>query len=147
VFKGADVIGVDISPTAIETCKKEVSSSTGNVKFIEADFFKSELGTFDLIFDQTFFCAIIPQMRNDWGKVMSGLVRKDGHLLTVIYPLPLDPENVDTITGPPFEVTFSAYENALRESFVCVKKWSNEILPLSNLKRKGREESALWRHK
>lgn len=146
MFKGAEVIGADISPTAIETCKKEIDSSVGNVKFVEADFFKTELETFDLIFDHTFFCAITPQMRKDWGKRMAALICKDGHLLTIIYPLPRDPENVDTITGPPFEVTFSAYENVLAESFDCVRKWSNESLPMSNKKRKGREELALWRH-
>ena len=147
MFKSAEVIGVDISPTAIETCKKDVDSFIGNLKFIEADFFQTELGTFDLIFDHTFFCAINPQMRNFWGEMMADLIVKDGHLLTIIYPLPLDPENVDKISGPPFEVTFSAYETVLKGSFECVKKWSNENLPISNEKRRGREELVLWRHK
>lgn len=141
------MIGADISPTAIETCKAEIDSSVGNVKFVEADFFKTELGTFDLIFDHTFFCAIPPKIRMDWGKRMGDLICRDGHLLTIIYPSSRDPENVDTISGPPFEVTFSAYENVLSESFDCVQKWPNESLPMSNEKRKGREELALWRHK
>ena len=141
------MIGADISTTAIEVCKKEADQTVGNVKFIEADFFKAELGTFDLIFDHTFFCAITPEMRADWGKRMANLIEKGGHLLTIIYPLPRDPINVDVINGPPFEVTFSAYENVLKNSFECVKQWENSALPISNEKRKGREELALWRRK
>lgn len=147
MFRTAEVIGADISPTAIETCEKDVDPSVENVKFIEADFFKAELGTFDLIFDYTFFCAITPQMRTVWGKRMTDLIGKDGHLLTIIYPLPRDPEHVDAIRGPPFEVTFTAYETVLKGSFECVKKWSSQNLPISNEKRQGKEEIALWRHK
>ena len=141
------MIGADISPTAIENCRRELDCSVGNVKFVEADFFKTELGTFDLIFDHTFFCAITPPLRDDWGKRMAHLLSKGGHLLTIIYPLPRDPDNVDITTGPPFEVELSAYEKVLSESFECVQRWANENLPASNEKRRGREELALWRRK
>lgn len=147
MFFEANVVGADISPTSIKTCKEEIDSSVKNVEFIEADFFKSpELGCFDFIFDHTFFCAISPSMRKEWGARMAALIGKGGYLLTIVYPLPRDPENVDLATGPPFEVTFAAYEAALNGSFECIKKWENSSLPASNEKRKGREELALWRH-
>ena len=76
---------------------------------------------------------------------MTALIRKDGYLLTIIYPLPRDPD-VDLATGPPFEITFAAYEEVLSGSFECIKKWENSNLPASNEKRKGREELAFWRH-
>lgn len=138
------MIGADISPTAIETCKKESDPSVQNLNFVEADFFATELGKFNLVFDHTFFCAITPQMRSDWGKRMAQLLEKGGYLLTIMYPLARDPSNVDAENGPPFEVTFSAYENVLKDNFECVRKWNNEHLPISNEKRRGREELALW---
>ena len=146
-FKGAKVIGVDISPTAVKKCTDSFDKSLSNLQFIEADFFKEDFGTFDLVFDHTFFCAINPDMRSDWGKKMASITNE--YLLTLIYPLPRDPENqvAGLSTGPPFEVTFDAYERVLKDAFECVKRWSTDSLPFSNEKRKGKEQLALWKRK
>lgn len=145
-FPNAEVIAIDISPTAIENCKRE--NKIENLKFIEVDFFKLNLGSFDLVFDQTFFCAIDPKIRTNWGQKMKEIIGLNGYLLTVIYPLPREAsQDIDLIKGPPFEVNFSAYENFLQQEFQCVARWGGEILPISNEKRRGREELALWQRK
>lgn len=147
MFPEAKVVGADISQTSIRTCKEELRGGADNVEFVEADFFKCcGLGLFDLVFDHTFFCAIKPEIRRDWGSRMRSLTNTGGYLLTIIYPLARDSDNVDLVTGPPFELTFSAYEAVLGDSFECIKKWDNSSLPESNEKRRGREELALWRH-
>lgn len=71
------------------------------------------------------------------------------YLLTLIYPLPRDTANqvADLSSGPPFEVTFEAYEQVLRDNFDCVKVWPLDSLPPSNEKRNGRENLALWKRK
>lgn len=146
-FSESEVVGVDISPTAVNNCNETFDKSLSNLKFIQADFFKDDFGTFNFVFDHTFFCAIDPELRSDWGKKMSAITGK--YLLTLIYPLPRDFENqvADLSTGPPFEVTFEAYEQVLKDNFDCVRKWSSESLPASNEKRRGREQLALWKRK
>lgn len=145
-FPDAEVIAIDISPTAIENCKSE--NKFENLKFIEFNFFNLDLGSFDLIFDQTFFCAIDPKNRTNWGQKMGAIVGLNGYLLTIIYPLPRDAlQDIDLIKGPPFEVNFLAYENVLKQEFKCVARWGGEILPISNEKRRGKEELALWQRK
>lgn len=147
-FPDSEVIAIDISPTAIENCKRE--NKIDNLKFIEVDFFNLDLdlGSFDFIFDQTFFCAIDPKIRKDWGKKMKEIVGLNGYLLTVIYPLPRDAsQDIDLTTGPPFEVNFASYENVLKPEFECVARWGGEMLPISNEKRRGREQLALWQRK
>lgn len=146
-FNESEVVGVDISPTAVKNCNETCDKSLSNLKFIESDFFKDEFGSFDFVFDHTFFCAINPELRSDWGKKMGEITRK--YLLTLIYPLPRDSENqvADLSTGPPFEVNFEAYDQVLKDSFECIKKWPSDSLPSSNEKRRGVEQLALWKRK
>ena len=146
-FDESKVIGVDISPTAVKNCKESSDKNLLNLKFIEVDFFQDDFGSFDLVFDHTFFCAINPEMRSDWGRKMSTITKE--YLLTLIYPLTRDPGSqvADLSTGPPFEVTFEAYEHVLKDNFDCVKRFSTDSLPSSSERRKGREELALWKRK
>ena len=147
IFRESEVIGVDISPTAVKFCRDSIDKNLKNLSFIVADFFRDDFGIFDFVFDHTFFCAINPGMRGDWGEKMASITSE--YLLTLIYPLPQDTENnvVNLSSGPPFEVTFAAYEEVLKGNFDCTKLWSTNSLPSSNEKRKGREQLALWKRK
>ena len=145
IFGNSRIIGADISATAVKNCREQLAGGVENVEFVEADFFAAaDLGDFDLIFDHTFFCAIDPSKRSDWAAKMGELLSvKKGRLLTIIYPLP--GEHLMSKEGPPFEVTFAAYQEVLTEfGFECLKRWGNSELPASNPKRLGREELALW---
>ncbi|XP_021889201.1 probable thiol methyltransferase 2 isoform X2 [Carica papaya] len=96
------VVGLDISENAIKKAK-EMSSSSPNANcfaFLKEDFFTwcpSEL--FDLIFDYTFFCAIEPSMRSAWAKRMCKLLKPDGELITLMFPIS------DHVGGPPYRVS------------------------------------------
>jgi len=63
-------------------------------QFLVQDFFKME-GSFDLIFEQTFFCALNPSLREAYTKKMHDLLKRDGKLIGVLFDFPLD-------DGPPF---------------------------------------------
>lgn len=84
------VVGLDVSHTAIEKAI-ELSSSLPNSSyftFLKADFFTwhpPEL--FDLIFDYTFFCAIEPGMRSRWACKVQEMLKPDGELITLMYPV------------------------------------------------------------
>ncbi|XP_058009817.1 probable thiol methyltransferase 2 isoform X2 [Hevea brasiliensis] len=119
------IVGLDISEKAIKKAE-ELSSSFPNAncfKFLRADFFSwhpPEL--FDLIFDYTFFCAIEPEMRSQWAVQIRDLLKPDGELITLIFPID------DHIGGPPYKVSVSDYEEVLCPlGFKAVSLADNEM--------------------
>ncbi|KAG0049599.1 hypothetical protein BGZ83_005556 [Gryganskiella cystojenkinii] len=111
--------GLDISPIAVEQCKEIRSKKNipeSQAEFMVGDFFKFDIpaGGFQLIYDYTFFCAIQPELRPDWGRRMGELVSKDGILITLMFPLG------DHTDGPPFAVSVEAYHKFLDANFDCL---------------------------
>ncbi|KAI0683525.1 S-adenosyl-L-methionine-dependent methyltransferase [Earliella scabrosa] len=99
---GLATLGTDISPTAVEAARQNAQStaSAATVRFELTDFFKmEEEDAFSLIYDYTFFVAIPPSRRAEWGQQMRKLVKPGGYLITLIYPLLPYRE-----FGPPFYV-------------------------------------------
>ncbi|EIN10667.1 S-adenosyl-L-methionine-dependent methyltransferase [Punctularia strigosozonata HHB-11173 SS5] len=141
---GYDTVAADISPTAVEAAKQHASSSPNglpsNVSFEVIDFFRysvSDEERFDLIFDYTFFVAILPSMRNDWGKKMRELVKPGGVLITLIFPID-PPQDV----GPPFFVRPEHYLEPLGEGW---EKVIDEVPEVSSENHVGRERLVVWR--
>jgi hypothetical protein len=100
---------------------------------------------FDFIFDYTFFCALPPELRSEWGKRMSTLLEpRSGKLLTLIFPIP--PGNIlpPTLEGPPFPVTIDDYKSVLEPHGLQMMEgnpYENEdtVKP-----RKGKEMVCWW---
>ncbi|OBZ76484.1 putative thiol methyltransferase 2 [Grifola frondosa] len=91
---GLDTLAVDIAPTAVNAANELLASVTipepGKVTFKLGDFFtlaNSPEERFELVYDYTFFVAIPPSLRADWGRQMSTLVKSGGFLITLIFPL------------------------------------------------------------
>lgn len=110
-----EVLGIEISPTASEAAKKYLSDVTpplpSNYDILVADFFLDKLPEADLVYDYTFFCAISPEVRKDWGEKMKNIIKPGGSLITAMYPVD------DYEDGPPFAVSVEAYKIALGTSF------------------------------
>jgi methyl halide transferase len=64
-------------------------------QLIHGDFF-SHTGRYDLILEQTFYCALDPQLRDEYVKKMYDLLEPGGKLAGVLFNFPL------TTEGPPF---------------------------------------------
>jgi hypothetical protein len=62
---------------------------------IQEDFFE-HLATYDLILEQTFFCALPPERRPDYVKKMNDLLKDQGTLGGVLFGVDFERE------GPPF---------------------------------------------
>ncbi|MGX1025018.1 methyltransferase [Flavobacterium sp. CS20] len=81
---------------------------------LHIDFFDIN-DTFDLIIEQTFFCALPPKKRPDYVKKMHDLLKPNGKLVGLLFNFPLTDE------GPPFGGNINQYQNYFEELF-CVEK-------------------------
>lgn len=116
--KGFDSLGIDLSPTAVEIAQKELASidnAPANITFEQHDFFLSPTllpSSFSLAYDYTFLCAIPPTMYASWALRYAELIKPDGLLVTLIFPIDGDRPN-----GPPYSVNLGIYDALLSASF------------------------------
>lgn len=92
---------LDIAPQAVEHLKGKFASAPA-VKIICEDFFRHK-GNYDLVLEQTFFCALPPNSRADYVKKMGRLLNKNGRLAGVLFSQDFEKP------GPPFGGTPSEY--------------------------------------
>ena len=85
---------VDISKTAIVNIKKRVPAFPTN-QLIQANFFDLEM-QFDLIIEQTFFCAINPNLRAAYASKINDLLSEKGKLVGLFFDAKLNEDH------PPF---------------------------------------------
>ncbi|MEZ4939625.1 MAG: methyltransferase domain-containing protein [Saprospiraceae bacterium] len=94
----SDITMLDIAPSAIAHLEQRLSQTELNwqakLKLVCTDFFHVE-GVFDLILEQTFFCALDPEQRPDYVRKMSDLLAPGGKLAGVLF-------NRTFEGGPPF---------------------------------------------
>lgn len=98
-------------------------------QLIHRDFFDLEM-SFDLILEQTFFCAIPPQARREYARKMYQLLHPEGKLAGLLFDFPLTGE------GPPFGGDKQEYYDCFSPYFniVVMEHCYNSIKP-----REGRE--------
>ncbi|XP_016471121.1 putative thiol methyltransferase 2 isoform X1 [Nicotiana tabacum] len=134
------VVGLDVSENAIKQATKLFSSSkrAEYFAFLEADFFTwRPTHLFDLIFDYTFFCAIEPEMRAQWASRIRDLLKPDGELITLIFPIS------DHEGGPPYKVSVSDYEEVLHPLGIRAESIVENNLAIPP--RRGREKLGRWK--
>ncbi|MGM0636389.1 MAG: SAM-dependent methyltransferase [Bacteroidota bacterium] len=93
------------------------------------DFFSFE-SEFDIIIEQTFFCAIPPKMRTDYAQKTHQLLKKGAYLVGLLFNFPLTEE------GPPYGGSESEYRATFGE-FYQLEKLSRAYN--SHPKRDGKE--------
>ncbi|KAI9363680.1 S-adenosyl-L-methionine-dependent methyltransferase [Pilaira anomala] len=95
------VTGIDLSKTCVDLLIKNHPNATAdNYDFMCADFYNFDIpkGGYDLAYDYTFLCAMPLNLRPDWAKRYSEIIKKDGVLITLMFPI--DGHE----GGPPFAV-------------------------------------------
>ncbi|WP_064197982.1 MULTISPECIES: methyltransferase [Emticicia] len=98
-----DITLIDISGVLVQNLQVKLKDyiDKGVCRVIHQDFFEHS-GNYDLIVEQTFFCAIDPTLRPKYAEKMSELLKPTGHLVGLLF----DREFVD---GPPFGGTKEEY--------------------------------------
>lgn len=79
-------------------------------QLLNNDFFEIK-ETFDLILEQTFFCAINPELRIDYVEQMFKLLKPKGKLVGLLFQFPLSE------SGPPFGGNISEYRELFKKKF------------------------------
>ncbi len=118
---GAEVVGLDIAPSAVEAAAK--LPVVGRERYEVADLFALPphlRGSFDWVWEHTCFCAIDPSHRPAYVESVAGALKPGGHLLAVFY---LDPGNDHPDEGPPFEVSVAELERLFLPRFKLVREW------------------------
>ncbi len=77
---------------------------------IQKDFF-SHKGQYDLIIEQTFFCALDPALRQKYVEKAHQLLKKNGKLVGLLFDFPL------TVEGPPFGGSKKEYKGIFSKDF------------------------------
>lgn len=104
-----NVFVMDISAEPLQNLKKRVPDFHES-QLLHTDFFKHH-GPYDLIVEQTFFCALDPALRPDYVKQMHKLLKPGGQLFGVLFYFPLTEE------GPPFGGSAPEYRQLFEKHF------------------------------
>ncbi len=88
-----DVTVIDFAPLAVEKMKCSMSDHQ-TIKIVCADFF-THSSEYDLILEQTFFCALDPSLRTKYVQKMSELLSENGKLVGLLF-------GVEFKKNPPF---------------------------------------------
>lgn len=82
-----NVFVVDLSETALQNIQNRIPNFPKS-QLILGDFFDVN-DTFDLIVEQTFFCAIHPELRQKYASKMNCLLKTKGKLVGLLFDAPL----------------------------------------------------------
>lgn len=123
-----NVFVIDFSPIALTNLKKRVPTISDK-QLICGDFFNHR-DKYDLIIEQTFFCAITPNLRSKYAKHMFDLLNKNGKLVGLLFNDQLNDDK------PPFGGNKEEYLNYFIPYFTIntMDIAHNSIIP-----RKGKE--------
>jgi len=121
---------IDIAPRLVQ--KLNAQFQDDNITIVEGDFFDHD-GNYDLILEQTFFCALPPQKREAYVKKMHDLLQPNGRLCGVLFDRQFE-------GGPPFGGTEEEYRQLFSTTFKTCS-----ISPCYN-SHPARKDSEVWIH-
>jgi SAM-dependent methyltransferase len=137
----AEVLGVDIAPSALEGARALSLRAASGDHYELADLLALPphlQGVFDWVWEHTCFCAIDPAMRVRYVTAIAEALKPQGQFLAIFYLNPsLDPGK----QGPPFGVSTAELDALFDPRFELLSDWlPKRAFP----KRKGRERMRLY---
>lgn len=104
---------LDISKTLVQQIKKQYAGINA-ITVIHGDFFEHE-EQYDLIIEQTFFCALNPALRQQYAAKAASLLKENGQITGVLF------NKVFEQDGPPYGGTTTEYKNYFGTLFEILK--------------------------
>jgi len=140
---GFEVTAIDFAQTAVLASRENARKEEVEMTVLREDFFDlpDELqGQFDYVLEYTCFCAISPERRFEYDRVIWQLLKPEGKLLALFFPLD---KNVDE-GGPPWGVNISE----LHALFGLHWNLESEEMPRESIEpRADREVMMIWKKK
>lgn len=114
---------LDFAPKAVEILQDKFREKEG-IRIICEDFFKHQ-GNYDLIIEQTFFCAIPTLRRKEYAKKAHELLKENGNIIGLLF------NRNFSQTGPPFGGSIPEYEFIFKKYFEIsvMEECENSIKP------------------
>ena len=118
-----NVFVIDIANQPLSNLKKRLPKFPDK-QLINKDFFELK-NSFDLIIEQTFFCALEPSLRKSYSNKMKELLKDNGKIVGLLFDFELTKE------GPPFGGSKDEYLNLFSPLFKIktLEKSYNSIKP------------------
>ncbi|MFN8153439.1 MAG: methyltransferase domain-containing protein [Bacteroidia bacterium] len=105
----SNVYIIDIAPAPIEQFKAKFPGFPSD-HILLGDFFQLNQ-SFDLVLEQTFFCALDPSMREDYVKKMAEIIKPSGKLAGLLFSVEFEKQ------GPPFGGSKQEYLELFNKHF------------------------------
>lgn len=105
-----DITVIDIAPVLVKQLNEKYKDSS-HIKVILGDFFEQD-GQYDLILEQTFFCALEPSLRKNYAAKMPLLLAPEGKLVGLLFNRSFEEQ------GPPFGGTQNEYQALFASDFI-----------------------------
>lgn len=103
-----NVTVIDIAPTLVKKLKKKFAGKP--IKVLNGNFFE-HTEQYDLILEQTFFCAINPALRKQYVDKCYSLLNPGGKIAGLLFNIIFEKE------GPPFGGTRQEYKTLFKSKF------------------------------
>ena len=139
--KGHNVTAVDFAESAIDNMQTSAQNKDIQINLIHSDIFdlcKLFNYTFDIVLEYTCFCAIDPARRMDYVRMTNQILKPDGKLVAILYPIDKDLND----DGPPFAIDLDSTISLFSKYFILDTK---EIPSLSIERRNGREVFVIFK--
>ncbi len=148
----AEVLGLDIAPSAIERACQVRPFGKEKYQIGDVCDLSAELANrFDWVFEHTCFCAIEPERRADYVRGVVRALSVEGRLLGVFFLNPWDEGEAPEGGGPPFGSTREELDDLFGNDFVLVEEMQprsaypgregREIVRLLQRRKRGEELS------
>ena len=104
-----NIFVLDFVKHPLDNLKKRIPNFSESNLYKE-DFFEHQ-NKYDLILEQTFFCALDPSLRKRYAQKMNDLLNENGNIAGVLFDFPL------TDDGPPYGGSLEEYKNLFSRVF------------------------------
>ena len=138
--KGFEVTAVDFSESAVKNLSYKAAEENLKIQIIQSNIFSLSPkldNVFDYVIEQTCFCAINPNRRNEYQKLVYNIIKPGGKLIGLWFPL----DKTFKDGGPPWGITIKEVKSIFNQNWSI---FHEEFCSLSIKPRQGREKLIIF---
>ena len=136
-----EVTAVDFAPSAVTSLRKLAKKNKVRINVLEEDIFSLAIqydNNFDYVIEQTCFCAIHPDKRVEYEKLVYRILKTNGKLIGLWFPLDKDIND----GGPPYGTTPEEVKSLFKDGWTLER----EEFPKDSINsRKAREKLIIFK--